>query len=81
MTYLFCWNIFSGNLNRNITDQNSGSVEKHTIHWPDIIGLADIEKVALLQAMEKTGGNVSKAARILDLSRTTLYSKMEKYDL
>jgi DNA-binding NtrC family response regulator len=43
--------------------------------------LADIEKAALNRALEKARGNISKAAGLLDISRTTLYSKMDKYGL
>ena len=43
--------------------------------------LADIEKAAIENALKKVRGNISKAARILDISRTTLYSKMKKHGL
>jgi len=47
----------------------------------DSYRLADIEKQALTRAMEMSKGNLSSAARLLDISRTTLYSKMEKHGL
>lgn len=37
------------------------------------------EKKLLLQTLEKTGNNRSKAAEILNISRTTLYEKLRKY--
>ena len=43
--------------------------------------LADIEKAAIENALKRVFGNISRAARILDISRTTLYSKMEKHGL
>jgi len=43
--------------------------------------LADIEKAVIENALKKVRGNISKAARILDISRTTLYSKMQKHGL
>jgi two-component system, NtrC family, response regulator HydG len=43
--------------------------------------LSDIEKKTIENVLEKCKGNVSKAAQILDISRTTLYSKIEKYGL
>ena len=38
----------------------------------------DTEKERILSALEKTGGNKAKAARILDIDRTSLYYKMKK---
>ncbi|MFC2097699.1 sigma-54-dependent transcriptional regulator [Bacteroidota bacterium] len=43
--------------------------------------LADIEKLALEKVLKTVNGNLSQAARILDISRTTLYSKMNKHGL
>ncbi len=43
--------------------------------------LAEIEKAAINDALKKVKGNISRAARILDISRTTLYSKMEKHGI
>ena len=39
------------------------------------------EKALLLQVLEKTGDNRSKAARLLNISRTTLYEKLKKYHI
>ena len=36
------------------------------------------EKAALLKALERTGGNRSVAARILGVSRATLYNKLKE---
>jgi sigma-54 specific flagellar transcriptional regulator A len=43
--------------------------------------LAEIEKELILQALERTEGNVSQTARLLNLQRTTLIEKLNKYDL
>lgn len=43
--------------------------------------LADIERSLILQALERSEGNVSKTARLLSLQRTTLIEKLNKYDL
>lgn len=39
------------------------------------------EKSAILDALAKTGWNVTQAARFLGVSRATLQTKMKKYDL
>jgi two-component system response regulator HydG len=43
------------------------------------LNLQDIEKEAILQAIQKHNGNLSRAAQELGLARATLYRKMEKY--
>ena len=43
--------------------------------------LEEIEKNALKEAMEKSGGNFTQAARILGVTRQTLYRKLEKYGI
>jgi DNA-binding NtrC family response regulator len=45
------------------------------------ISLEALEKELILQALEKAGGNKSQAARLLGLTRRTLYSRMEKHGL
>lgn len=44
-----------------------------------IYSLEDIESAAIQKAVELTGGNISRAADELGVSRVTLYRKMEKY--
>jgi DNA-binding NtrC family response regulator len=46
-----------------------------------IQSLSEIEKAAIINALEKFRGNVSKAAGMLDISRTTLYAKMREYKI
>lgn len=43
--------------------------------------LADIEKEAILRALEKSDRNLSKAALMLGITRQTLYRKMEKFGI
>ncbi len=43
--------------------------------------LVDIERSVIRQALEKSEGNVSKTARFLNIQRTTLIEKINKYDL
>src|SRR5204862_6947397 len=43
--------------------------------------LAEIEKMAILQTLQRTNWNKQEAAQILGLYRPTLYSKMKKHDL
>ena len=43
--------------------------------------LYDIERALIRQAMERAGGTVAHAARLLQLRRTTLVEKLRKFDL
>jgi DNA-binding NtrC family response regulator len=43
--------------------------------------LAEAEKAHVRRVLEVSGWNVSRAARILDVDRVTLYNKMRRYEL
>jgi sigma-54 specific flagellar transcriptional regulator A len=43
--------------------------------------MAEIERGFIEQALERADGNVSKTARMLNLQRTTLIEKIDKYRL
>jgi len=45
---------------------------------PTPVSLADVEQQAIERAMERSSGNVSAAARLLGIDRTTLWRKMKK---
>ncbi len=43
--------------------------------------LEDVEKMIIRKVLTKNGGNITKAARDLGLTRTSLYRRMEKFGL
>lgn len=43
--------------------------------------LADVEKVSILRAMEASSFNPAKAAKLLDIGRTTIYHKLKEYGI
>lgn len=43
--------------------------------------LHETEKAEILTALSYTGGNCSKAARLLGISRSTMYEKLKKYNI
>lgn len=45
------------------------------------LNLADVEKQVILQALERAGGNKSEAARLLGITRRTLYGRLERYEI
>ncbi|UCG29037.1 MAG: hypothetical protein JSV24_05160 [Bacteroidales bacterium] len=43
--------------------------------------MEDYERAAIMNAIQKSGGNLTKAAKELDFGRSTLYRKIKKYRL
>jgi len=43
--------------------------------------LANIEKQHIYKVLEHTGGNKTEAARLLGIGLTTLYRKLDEYQL
>jgi len=43
--------------------------------------LSHLEKSTILKVIEKHGGNITKAAKELGLTRTALYRRLDKYDI
>lgn len=70
-----------------VAPQNAGSVGLDASSSAAIAAqnqgakLTDVEREMVMQTLEKTDWNVSKAARILGLSRDMLRTRMEKYSL
>ncbi len=48
---------------------------------PEGLSLEVLERELILKALERAGGNKSQAARLLGLTRRTLYSRMERHGL
>jgi len=59
--------------------ESTASVQEFTV--PPHRTLAEIERMAILQTLERTNWNKQEAAHILGLYRPTLYSKMKKYEI
>jgi len=47
----------------------------------EVIPLAEVEKNAIIKALEKTRGNKRMAARLLNISERTFYRKMKGYEI
>lgn len=48
-------------------------------HSTEGLSLAEIEKQAILAAIEESGGNITKAAKSLDINPSTIYRKMQSW--
>ena len=78
-----CWSARRGEITPNDlpeTIREEGSpTQDFTI--PPHRTLAEIEKMAIVQTLQRTNWNKQEAAQILGLYRPTLYSKMKKHDI
>ena len=67
---------------KNLPPQLSPIVASRSDHpAATVLPLAEVERQALVHALEVSANNVSEAARALGLNRATLYRKLKKYDL
>lgn len=81
-------NVNSESFSEHQNENNSGSFESTLTVNTDIHLTAslkelkdDSEKKAILNALEASGHNKAKAARMLNISRTLLYKKLAKYNI
>ena len=58
---------------RSAQDQQDSQLEK--------FDLEEVEKLLIRKVLQKHGGNISKAAGDLGLTRASLYRRLEKYDI
>jgi len=69
-------------ISRQVPAQTLVTLDSYPRAIPDGgMSLEDNEKRLLVQALEKTGGNQTQAARLLRITRDTLRYKMKKFDL
>jgi DNA-binding NtrC family response regulator len=59
--------------------ENNEPIENETL--PSNMNLEETEKMLIRKVVDKYGGNISRAAKELGLTRASLYRRMEKYDL
>lgn len=59
----------------------SKPIHRNALLNSDNLNLEDTEKILIRKVIDKHGGNITKAARELGLTRASLYRRIEKYDL
>ncbi|GIW48609.1 MAG: sigma-54-dependent Fis family transcriptional regulator [Caloramator sp.] len=80
---------FDGNIEflmnkfENLNTQNQNTqISKYNTISDDLIGpLDELEKKAIVNCLKKYENNISKCAKILNISRNTLYLKIKKYNI
>jgi two-component system response regulator HydG len=55
--------------------------DRHEATRDSSFRLDDVEIQAIVRVLDKCKGNHTKAAEMLDISRTTLYAKLKKYGI
>ena len=69
----------AGNLPSQLFPTGAGQEDRRAP--PAILPLEEVERQAMVQALELSDNNASAAARALGVNRATLYRKLKKYDL
>ena len=62
----------------------SGDLEDRTLQEPSVpmgLTLKEVERELIRKTLERTGGNRTRAAGVLGISRATLHNKLKEYDL
>ena len=49
--------------------------------WLNLEELAEVEKRAILKALDVTSGNKSEAARLLGITRRALYGRLDRHGI
>lgn len=57
------------------------SMEHRLEDSDEILSIAELEKKAIIKAMNVTGNNTAQAAKMLGIGRTTLYKKLKDYNI
>ncbi len=63
---------------RNDTTERQEALYNTGVNY---LSMKDMEKITIMQTLLQTGSNISAAAKILDMSRSTLYRKVKEYGL
>ena len=66
-------------LRRNVKALHSAASEEQWMGSDGFLPLADVERHYILKVLHEKGGNKSKTARILGVSRSTLREKLNRY--
>jgi len=64
-----------------LQDQEPVSRSEHQVVFAADATLAQIEREAIVQTLQRHAGNRQVAARILDIGLATLYRKLKEYNL
>ncbi|HEY1268536.1 MAG TPA: sigma-54 dependent transcriptional regulator [Candidatus Binatia bacterium] len=61
--------------------KSSQSVERQSFNFPDTPPLEEMKKRYVLHVLDTAGGNISRAAKLLDIDRRSLYRMLARYNV
>lgn len=64
-----------------IVHQYHSNLQNSNGDGEEILSIKDLEKDAIIKALDKTKGSKRKAAKLLSISERTLYRKLKEYDI
>ncbi len=64
-----------------ILHQQHSNLQNGDGNGEEILSIKDLEKDAIIKALDKTKGSKRKAAKLLSISERTLYRKLKEYDI
>jgi DNA-binding NtrC family response regulator len=59
--------------------QNGGTTKRLAI--PAGMTLAEMEKLLIVETLQRTSGNIKESAAVLGIDRSTMYEKIKKYEI
>ena len=57
------------------------SMSKRSLALPANLNLREVEREVIAAAIERAGGNIKEAARMLGIDRSTLYERLKRYNI
>lgn len=76
--------VYRSQAEKQLEERHVAGIEEEIFsadHKDQTLNLDKLEKTALIKAIEISAGNMSQAARLLGIGRSTLYRKMERYGI
>lgn len=64
-----------------IIHQYHSNIQNSNGDGDEILSIKDLEREAIIKALDKTKGSKRKAAKLLEISERTLYRKLKEYDI
>lgn len=72
---------FRGNLTYLLQTPNDRSYTVHQLPYETITSIRENERLLIRQTLDRSGYNISRAAYLLGISRSTLYRKIKKHKI
>lgn len=68
------------NFETKFFDKQQQNLNRNNLEF-ELCSLAQLEKKAIINCIQKCNGNITRVSKILGINRSTLYSKIKKYNI